>query len=179
MLEENPETVLLYEDEFSLSNTATVGYKWSEKGRQPQIECKQHRRERQTVFGSLNFDTGQITVNFAQKGNSGTFKKHLKKVLYEYRDAPKIVMVLDNVSFHHAKKIEKWLKNHPKLELFFLPPYSPDLNAVERAWWYMRKKITHNRYVKSLKERKALFWKMFSHFQKPNSELKIVCEINY
>jgi len=88
-------------------------------------------------------------------------------------------MVLDNVAYHHANRIKDWLAKRPQLELFFLPPYSPDLNPVERAWWYMRKKITHNRFVKSIEERKAVFWKMFSHFQKPNDELKTVCEINY
>ena len=170
---------MLYEDEFSLSNTATVSYKWSPKGKQPEVQCKQSKRERQTAFGSLNYDTGQMTVNFADKGNSKTFKKHLKKVLKQYRKASKIVMVLDNVAFHHANRIRDWLKSNPKLELFFLPPYSPELNAIERAWWYMRKKITHNRFTKSLKERKACFWKMFSHFQKSNEELKRVCEINY
>jgi transposase len=170
---------LLYGDECSLSNTATLGYKWSKKGCQPIIEQKQSKRERQTVFGSYNYGTGQITVSFADKGNSKTFKKHLKKVLYEYRDCPKIIMVLDNVKYHHAKRIKNWLQRQKKLELFFLPPYSPDLNAVERAWWYMRKKITHNRYVRSLDQRKIEFWKMFSHFQVPNEELKIVCEINY
>jgi transposase len=170
---------LLYEDEFSLSNTATIGYQWSAKGQQPQVLCKQRKRERQTAFGSLNYDTGQITVTFAQKGNSGTFKKHLKKVLRAYKSASKIIVVLDNVAYHHANRIKNWLEKHLKLELFFLPPYSPDLNAVERAWWYMRKKITHNRFLKTLKERKASFWKMFSHFLQPNTELKTVCEINY
>jgi transposase len=170
---------LLYEDECSLSNTATLGYKWGKKGQQPIIEQKQRKRERQTVFGSYNYGTGKITVSFADKGNSKTFKKHLKKILFEYKTYPKIIMVLDNVKYHHAKRISKWLERHQKLELFFLPPYSPDLNAVERAWWYMRKKITHNRYVKSLEERKVAFWKMFSHFQKPNEELMKVCEINY
>lgn len=171
--------MLLYEDECSLSNTATIGYKWSVKGQQPQIESKQRKRERQTVFGSYNYGTGQITVSFEDRGNSKTFKKHLKKVLRVYQQASKILMVLDNVAYHHAKRIKAWLQKHPKLELFFLPPYSPDLNAVERAWWYMRKKITHNRFIKTLKERKAMFWKMFSHFLKPNKELMNVCEINY
>ncbi len=162
-----------------MSNTATVSYAWSKKGVQPQVICKQRKRERQTVFGSYNYGTGQITVSFADKGNSYTFKKHLKKVLQIYKTAPKIIVVLDNVAYHHAKRISAWIARNPKLELFFLPPYSPDLNAVERAWWYMRKKITHNRFIKTLKERKIAFWKMFSHFLKPNDELKIVCEINY
>jgi transposase len=171
--------VLLFEDECSLSNTATIGYQWSKKGQQPQVVCKQRKRERQTLFGSYNYDSGQITTSFADRGNSHSFKKHLKKILWTYREAPQIIMVLDNVAYHHAKKITAWLEKNPKLSFLFLPPYSPDLNAVERVWWYMRKKITHNRYLKSLKERKVEYWKMFSHFQKPNCELKIVCEINY
>lgn len=174
-----PDTVLLFEDEFSLSNTATVSYQWAERGKQPKAVCKQRRRERQTVFGSYNFMTAQMVISFAYRGNQHTFKKHLKKVLRAYPKASKIIMVLDNVAFHRARKLRAWMAMHPRLELVFLPAYSPELNPIERAWWYMRKKITHNRYVHSLKERKAAFWKMFSHFLKPNAELLKVCEINF
>jgi transposase len=170
---------LLYEDEFSLSNTATVSYQWGKKGEQPSVLCKQRRRERETAMGSYNFETGQVTVTFHKKGNYQSFRKHLKKILWTYRTHSRIIMVVDNVRFHHAKLLKKWLLKNPKIELVYLPPYSPELNPIERAWWYMRKKITHNRYVKSLQERKIAFWKMFSHFQKPNEELLNVCVINY
>lgn len=170
---------MLFEDEFSLSNTATMNYRWSIKGLQPKVMSKQRGRERRTGMGSYNFETGQMTVTFHQKGNYQSFKKHLKKVLNAYSDHSKIIMVVDNVRFHHAKLLKKWLEKHSKLELVYLPPYSPDLNPVERAWWYMRKKITHNRYVVSMNERIIAFWKMFSHFQKPNQKLLSVCEINY
>ena len=130
-------------------------------------------------MGSYNFGTGQMTVTFHKKGNYQSFKRHLKKILYTYSNHSKIIVVVDNVRFHHAKLLKKWLHKHPKLELVYLPPYSPELNPIERAWWYMRKKITHNRYVLSLKDRMIAFWKMFSHFQKPNQELIKVCEINF
>jgi transposase len=52
--------------------------------------------------------------------------------LAAYKGASKIVLLLDNVAYHHAKKIVKWLERHPVSELFFLPPCSPDLNAIER-----------------------------------------------
>lgn len=120
-----------------------------------------------------------MTVKFADRGNQKTFKRYLKKVLHEYRHAPKIIMVLDNVAYHRAKRLKAWIKKVQKLELVYLPPYSPNLNPAERAWWYMRKNITHNRYLKSLKDRKAAFWKLFSHFQKPNDTLKTICEINF
>lgn len=141
--------------------------------------CRQRGRERNTAMGSYNFETGQITVTFHSRGNYKSFKKHLKKLLYLYRGHSRIIVVADNVRFHHAKLLKRWLETKPQLELVYLPPYSPELNPIERAWWYMRKKITHNRHIHSLKERKTAFWKMFSHFTKPNEELLKVCEINF
>ena len=129
-------------------------------------------------MGSYNFETGQMTVSFHQRGNYKSFKKHLKKVMYTYRNHSKIIMVVDNVRFHHAKLLKKWLLKHPKLEIVYLHPYSPELNPIERAWWYI-KKITHNRYLNTLEDRIKEFWKMFSHFQKPNEKLLKVCKINF
>jgi transposase len=45
------EDVFLFEDECSMSNTADVSYKWSEKGKQPLIEQKQYKREGLTFLG--------------------------------------------------------------------------------------------------------------------------------
>jgi len=64
----------LFEDEFSLSNTATLLYTWSVKGKQPLVECKQNKRGWQTAFGSVNIKTGQMMVNFADHGNIKAFK---------------------------------------------------------------------------------------------------------
>jgi len=171
--------VFLFEDEFSLSNTATLSYAWGIKGNQPVIDCKQRQRERQTTFGSLNISTGQITINFADKGNYKSFRKHIKKLLRIYRESGKIVLIVDNVRYHHAKLLKKFIEKNPKIEMMYLPPYSPELNPIERVWWYMRKSITHNRFLMTLKDRKMKFWQMFSHFLKPNDKLLTVCNVNY
>lgn len=162
-----------------MSNTATLSYTWGVKGQQPVVVCKQRQRERQTTFGSLNIANGQITVSFADKGNYQTFKKHLKKLLWVYREAQKIVLIVDNVRYHHAKLLKRFVEKNPKIEIMYLPPYSPELNPIERVWWYMRKSITHNRYLLTLKERKAKFWQMFSHFTKPNEKLLTICNVKY
>jgi transposase len=121
-----------------------------------------------------------VIAKTSEKGNYQSFKKYLKKVLYKYNNKEKIVMILDNVRYHHAKLLKPFLEKHDqKLELIYLPPYSPDLNPMERVWWYMRKKITHNRYMDSLKVRKKKFWQMFSYFDKPNQEIIDVCSVNY
>lgn len=59
-----------------MSNTADVSYKWSEKGKQPVIEQKQYKRERLTLFGSVNPISGKVIVQQAERGNAITFKKY-------------------------------------------------------------------------------------------------------
>lgn len=164
-----------------MSNTADISYKWSEKGIQPLIQQKQRKRERLTLFGAVNPISGEVIVQQAERGNAKTFKKYLKKVLRHYKNIKgKIHMILDNVRFHHAKALKPFLDKHKnKLELMFLPAYSPDFNPIERVWWYMRKKITNNRYVDTLNNRMIHFWRMFSHYQKPNQHIVDLCNINF
>jgi len=162
-----------------LSNTATISYKWSAKGKQPRIETKQKGRKRETFFGCVNPINGQVIAQSANKGNAKTFKLFLKKVLRKQKSKGKVTIVLDNVRYHHAKMLKPFLiNNRDKLELIFLPPYSPDLNPIERVWWYMRKNITHNRTFESLKIRKISFWKLMSPYEKPNETMKRLCIIN-
>ena len=50
-------------------------------------------------------------------------------------------MILDNGSIHKSKKIKEFLKKNEEIKLFFLPPYSPEYNPIERFWNWMKKKV--------------------------------------
>ncbi len=81
-------------------------------------------------------------------------------------------MVLDNARYHHAKMNKEFIeKIKSKLELLFLPPYSPELNPIEFLWKKTRRAVTHNRYFESLEEQKIELKYFFNKFSKPNGEL--------
>ena len=62
-------------------------------------------------------------------------------------------MVLDNAKIHHAKLIQPFLDEHKAvLELVFLPPYSPKLNAIEGLWGWLKSTMINNVFHKSVKE---------------------------
>ena len=52
--------------------------------------------------------------------------------------------------------------------MIYLPAYSPDLNPVERIWWYMRKKISHNRYLETMDIRIDKFNRLMKTFEVEN-----------
>ena len=115
-----------------MSNTASIGHLWSEKGRQPKVSQKQRKRERRTLFGCVEPITGKVIADVAERGNTITFFRFLLKVTQSY-PTQKVVMVVDNVRYHHAKRLKPILEKYKhRLELVYLPAYSPDLNPVER-----------------------------------------------
>jgi transposase len=78
-------------------------------------------------------------------------------------------MVADNVRYHHAKRLKPILEKYKdKFQLAYLLVYSPDLNPIERIWWYMRKKISHNRYLETMDKRIEKFNELMKTFESEN-----------
>lgn len=168
---------MIYADEAGLSNTASVSYKWSEKGKQPLVKQTQRKKERVTLFGGIEPVTGKTITHIANKGNTRTFFSFLCKLVKAYAEQ-KIYLVLDNVRFHHAKRLKPILERfQSRIEFIFLPPYSPDLNPIERVWWWMRKQITHNRFMNTLQERINAFVKLLKPLEIPNEIGKKIAKI--
>jgi transposase len=57
----------------------------------------------------------------------------------------RIFIILDNGSIHKATEVLEWLATHPRIQLVWLPTYSPHLNPVERIWKVMKKAVAANR----------------------------------
>lgn len=112
--------------------------------------------------------TGIVITNAADKGNTNTFFSFLIKAVRTYAHQ-KVIMVLDNVRYHHAKRLKPILERYKhRMELIYLPAYSPDLNPMERIWWYMRKRISHNRYIIKMKDRLQYFNQLMDNFKQDN-----------
>ncbi|MCH9756018.1 MAG: transposase, partial [Gammaproteobacteria bacterium] len=53
--------------------------------------------------------------------------------------------IWDNAGYHKSQAIRDFVKK-TNIELHFLPPYSPNLNPIERLWKIMHENVTYNRY---------------------------------
>ena len=62
-----------------------------------------------------------------------------------YPAKKQIPIFCDHASYQKSKKVKKHLKDS-KIKLHFLPPYSPNLNPIERLWKWMKKRVIYNNY---------------------------------
>lgn len=97
---------------------------------------------------------------------------YLEELLKEYPDKD-ILIILDQAGWHKAKD----LKVPQNITLMFLPPYSPELNPVEKLWKWLRKEVTHNNLFKTLE---ALMDALEKEFRKMiPQEFMQLCHCSY
>jgi transposase len=76
------------------------------------------------------------------------------------------LLVQDNASYHKDGDVWAWFKeNRNWLEVYQLPPYSPEFNPTERLWQHTRKNGTHNRYFVTEDEIIGTLSRVFSEIQ--------------
>ena len=100
----------------------------------------------------------------------------LQQLVRRRRKGRKMVVVLDNARWHRAKLLQPWLRKHRNhLRLDFLPPYSPELDAIERVWKLTRRLRTHNRYFPVLHDLVQTVFDQFESWREPNETLRRLC----
>jgi transposase len=174
-IKNNPSAILLAEDEAALMSVPSIIRTWGKKGIQPVIPTSNKKRFRATMFGAVNLYTGDICSAIAETGNTETFLSFVRKVLKKY-PRKEIFFVLDNVRFHHAKKVtEIFLKRVKRLHFIYLPSYSPDLNPQEWVWKQLRRETTHNTYYEIFDDEIKAAKEFLQRYKLPVK--KLLCKI--
>ncbi len=109
------------------------------RGQEIAGEISGKRFARQSVISAL-FD-GKFFAPMCFEGTCDTclFNVWLKQMLIPNL-TPGQVLILDNASFHKSVESQK-LVEAAGCKILFLPPYSPDLNPIEKYWANMKKKV--------------------------------------
>jgi transposase len=94
------------------------------------------------------------------------------------RTARRVAVITDNARYHHARLHKEWREQcAQRFALDFLPPYSPELNPIERVWKLTRRLCLHNRYFPQLDEVILAVETEFANWTKPNNTLRRLCAI--
>lgn len=121
----------------------------------------------------ISLKTGRLLTQESSTFNAETFHHFLCRLLRSTRKH--ILLILDNVSYHKAQDLTPFFAKHTRLQRTFLPPYSPELNPIERVWRITRRKVTHNRYFPTIEDLTKALVNQFAQWERPNETLKVLC----
>ena len=127
----------------------TLTRMWAPIGRQPQVPAP-GQNEKKVVYGGIDYQSGKLTYTLADSKCGTAFVVFLAALLAAY-PRRKIRLVCDNGRFHHTKAVREWLAVHREhITVFWLPPYSPSLNLIERFWGHLKRTVLANVLFTSL-----------------------------
>jgi transposase len=129
-----------FQDEARIGQQGTLTHVWARRGSRP---CMVRQTEYQWlyVFAAVNPASGESSAIIAPTVNTQLMNAHLHQISDQVGPRRHVVLVLDQAGWHVAKA----LVVPSNLTLLHLPPYSPELNPVERVWGYLRSHHLSNR----------------------------------
>jgi hypothetical protein len=126
------------------------------------------------LFAAVNPRTGESVSMIAPRVDTGMMNLHLQWISEHVRGSPaggmvKVLLVVDNAGWHRSAG----LVVPDNIELLYLPPYSPELNPVERLWLALRSRHLSNRVFESIEDLEHSAANALRRL--PSDELRSIC----
>lgn len=131
---------MFFMDEARFGQQGTTTRMWAKRGSRP-TAVKQTKYEWVYLYAAVEPATGASVALQAPHVNTGTMNVFLKMLSDELGPRDHAALIMDQAGWHKAKK----LVVPANITILYLPPYSPELNPVERLWAYLRSHYLSNR----------------------------------
>ena len=128
---------------------------WIKKGETKHLQSTA-KQTRLHFIGAIELnseaDSHEITTMEVDTVDFDTSSLFFDYLLEKYKDKETIYLISDNGRSFKSKKIDEYLEKNKKIKIIYLPPYSPNLNPIERLWKVVRENTQYNKYYSKFKE---------------------------
>lgn len=119
-------------------------YGWIKKGKEKFIKSNTGRN-RLNINGAYDVNEKKVIAREDESINAQSTVNLLRQLLKGQLEG-KLYIILDNARYYHSAIVKLFLEKHQRLKFIFLPPYSPNLNLIERIWKFTKKNVCYNKY---------------------------------
>lgn len=144
---------------------------WSLKGVKDFI-LSNTGRHRVNINGAYDPKTQKVIVTTPRIVNSETTIELLEKIKEAYPEKSKIYLYADNAMYYRSRVMVNYLAENPLFQMVHLPPYSPNLNLIERLWKFMRREILNAVYYPTASEFEGVIKKFYAEIDQKKMALE-------
>ena len=151
---------------------------WTRTG-QPRPLPTVSGRERVNLNAALNAHCPtQVHLHETACVNAQSTKALYEKLLAAHPGGPPIYVVCDNARYYRNRELAEWLADKPLVQVF-LPPYSPNLNLIERLWKFLRQKIINPCFYRTKGQFRQAVLGFFNRLDEFGHELTSLLALNF
>jgi transposase len=155
--------LILFADESGIRSDHHAGTTWAPQGRTPVVKAT-GARYGLNMLSAVSAQGHFRFMTLEGRVNATVFREFLRRLITGLDH--KVFLVVDGHPAHKAKLVKRFVQdNADRLELFFLPPYSPELNPDELVWAHVKTRIA-KATVKTKDELKSMVDRTLRRLQK-------------
>ena len=170
-MQDNSNSDLLFFDESRFGNNSKLGYGWFPKGKRSRLEIKLGYKNFY-LYSAVNVKNGENFTFLMPNVNTDCMNIYLKELSKSNKNK-KLIIVMDGASWHKSKDLQE----HENIKIILLPPYSPELNPVERLWQYIKNQTIKNKVYKKLEDLENDVSEFIKNIS--SDTILSICKINY
>lgn len=145
LIKSNPEAEIFFFDEARFGTHSNLGHGWFPKGTRTTVKVK-IGYQNFYLYGAASPISGEHFELILPSANTECMNIFFQEMSLAIGDR-KIIFIMDGAGWHKSKG----LIVPPNIIIIFLPPYSPELNPVERLWLYIKQNTIKNKIYHTLK----------------------------
>jgi transposase len=173
----NAEDRIYFMDGVHLLHNSQPAYGWIKKGKEQVLKTNTGRM-RVNINGAYDIENQKAIIREDESINSQSSIALLEQMLKE-QPLGMLYIILDNAKYYRSKLVQKFLGQNQRIQFVFLPPYSPNLNIIERLWKFFKKKITYNKYYEKFAVFKEKCLEFFANIDKYKIEIESLMTENF
>ena len=142
--------VIYFVDAVHPQHNPIMGCGWIKRGQKQTIPSNTGR-QRLNINGAINIAKLSAEVRFDDTINAASTIALFQQLEAANPAADRIIVICDNARYYKAKLVSAYLENS-RIQLVPLPPYSPNLNLIERLWKFLKRQVLHNQYYETFEK---------------------------
>ena len=161
--------VVYFADAAHPTHNTRATHVWTETGKErPLLTVSGRERVNRNAARNAHVPT-QVHLDETDGVNAQSAQRLYEQLLAAHPEGP-VCVVCDNARYYNNKALTEWLVDK-RLVQVFLPPYSPNLNLIERLWKFLRQKIINTSFFRTKGQFKTAVLDFFDRLPEFGTEL--------
>jgi len=175
--QKDPNDRIYFMDGTHPHHNAMPAYGWILKGKTKEIRTNTGR-QRLNFNGAMDISDFDLVIREDASINSQSTIALFKQMEIRNPLAEAVYVIADNAPYYRSAVVKEYLEDS-KIKLVFLPPYSPNLNLIERLWKFFHKEILYNQYYATFSRFKEVCLHFFGNIKEHEEALRSLMTENF
>jgi transposase len=164
---------IYFADSTHPQHNPVISHGWIKKGEDFEVLTHNSSRYHLNINGAVDVENLDVVTRRCERVNTASICELVRAIRDKNPDGETITLIMDNGAYNKTQPVKELAKSLG-IQLVYLPPYSPNLNPIERLWKFFKKKVLYNKYYENRAKFEDACTDFFRYIRRYRRELSTI-----